>query len=99
MKRKEAKDILYEWQQSMVKHGVPLDTSKVQALRVAIEVLSKPNYETDTEVRLAVTKRNKEKVVLWDAFGEVEYYPGERMTLAEAKRNWNRMIREERGEI
>lgn len=39
MKRKEAKAILYEWQQSMVKHGVPLDTSKVQALRVAIEAL------------------------------------------------------------
>lgn len=47
----------------------------VEALRMAIEALSKPNYESDTEVRLAVTDRNKDKVVLWDAFGEVEYYP------------------------
>lgn len=46
-----------------------------QAIDMAIEALSKPNYETDTEVRLAVTNRNKDKVVLWDAFGEVEYYP------------------------
>lgn len=46
-----------------------------EALDMAIEALSKPNYETDTEVRLAVTDRNKDKVVLWDAFGEVEYYP------------------------
>ena len=75
MKREEAKAVLYEWQKSMVDHGVPIDTSKVQALRVATETLSKPNYETDTEIRLAVTDRNKDKVVLWDAFGEVEYYP------------------------
>ena len=47
----------------------------VEALRMAIEALSKPNYESDTEVRLAVTNRNKDKVVLCDAFGEVEYYP------------------------
>ena len=46
-----------------------------EALDMAIEALSKPNYESDTEVRLAVTDRNKDKVVLWDAFGEVEYYP------------------------
>lgn len=39
MTREEAKTVLYEWQKSMVKHGVPLDTSKVQALRVAIEAL------------------------------------------------------------
>lgn len=75
MKREEAKAVLYEWQKSMVEHGVPIDTSKVQALRVAIEALSKPNYESDTEVMLAVTDRNKDKVVLWDAFGEVKYYP------------------------
>ena len=75
MKREEAKTVLYEWQKSMVEHGVPIDTSKVQALRVAIEALSKPNYESDTEVMLAVTDRNKDKVVLWDAFGEVKYYP------------------------
>jgi hypothetical protein len=47
----------------------------VTAHNMAIEALSKPNYESDTEVRLAVTDRNKDKVVLWDAFGEVEYYP------------------------
>lgn len=40
MKREEAKAVLYEWQKSMVEHGVPIDTSKVQALRVAIEALS-----------------------------------------------------------
>ena len=45
------------------------------ALQMAIEALSKPNYETDTEVRLAVTNRKKEKIILWDAFGEIEYYP------------------------
>lgn len=39
MTREEAKAILYEWQKSMVDHGVPIDTSKVQALRVAIEAL------------------------------------------------------------
>ena len=39
MTREEAKATLYEWQKSMVDHGVPLDTSKVQALRVAIEAL------------------------------------------------------------
>lgn len=40
MTREEAKAILYEWQKMMVRNGVPLDTSKVQALRVAIEALS-----------------------------------------------------------
>lgn len=38
---------------------------------------AEPNYETDTEVRLAVTNRKKEKIILWDAYGEVEYYPAE----------------------
>ena len=33
------------------------------ALDMAIEALSQPNYETDTEVRLAVTNRKKEKVI------------------------------------
>ena len=47
----------------------------VEAIDMAIEALSKPNYESDNEVRLAVTDMNKDKVVLWDAFGEVEYYP------------------------
>lgn len=39
MKREEAKAVLYEWQEMMVRNGVPIDTSKVQALRVAIEAL------------------------------------------------------------
>ena len=45
------------------------------AISMAIEALSKPNYESDNEVMIAVTNRKKEKVILWDAFGEVEYYP------------------------
>lgn len=45
MLREEAKTVLYEWQKSMVEHGVPLDTSKVQALRVAIEALSERTGE------------------------------------------------------
>lgn len=53
---------------------IPAD-KLADAFDMAIEALSKPNYESDTEVRLAVTDRNKDKVVLWDAFGEVEYYP------------------------
>lgn len=52
-----------------------LDERDFPLLDMAIEALSKPNYETDTEVRLAVTNRKKEKVILWDAFGEVEYCP------------------------
>ena len=46
-----------------------------EAYDMAIEALSKPNYETDTEVILMVTNRKKEKVILWDSFGEVEYVP------------------------
>lgn len=52
-----------------------LDERDIPLLDMAIEALSKPNYESDNEVRLAVTNRKKEKVILWDAFGEVEYYP------------------------
>ena len=48
MTREEAKTVLYEWQKSMVDHGVPIDTSKVQALRVAIEALSKPIVDITT---------------------------------------------------
>ena len=59
---------LREWQERDEQRLFP-------ALRTAIEALSQPNYETDTEVRLAVTNRKKEKVILWDAYGEVEYYP------------------------
>ncbi len=44
MNREEAKATLYEWQEMMVKNGVPIDTSKVQALRVAIEALDRLIY-------------------------------------------------------
>lgn len=47
----------------------------IEAIDMAISALSKPNYETDTEVRLVVTDRHKDKVVLCDVFGEVEYLP------------------------
>lgn len=33
------------------------------------------NYETDDCVQLGVTDKNKDKVILYDAFGEREYYP------------------------
>lgn len=68
MKRAEA----IEWLEVMKEDAI---FEQCDALKMAIEALSKPNYESDTEVRLAVTDRNKDKVVLWDAFGEVEYYP------------------------
>ena len=42
---------------------------------MAIDALTKQNHETDAEVRVAVTDRNKDRVVLLDAFGELEYYP------------------------
>ena len=54
------------------------------ALDMAISALNATNYETDTEVRLAVTDRHKDKVVLFDAFGEVEYLPSEPMSHEEA---------------
>ena len=59
----------------VVHEGNEYEKELNEALDMAIEALSKPNYESDNEVRLAVTDRNKDKVVLWDAFGEVEYYP------------------------
>jgi hypothetical protein len=40
MTKEEAKATLYEWQEMMVRNGVPIDASKVQALRVAIEALN-----------------------------------------------------------
>ena len=56
----------------------------INALDMAIEALKEAemrekfkgaNLETDTEVRLAVTDRHKDRVILYDAFGEVEYAP------------------------
>ena len=55
-----------------------------EAIDMAISALEKPNYETDNEVRLAVVDRHKDKVVLWDAFGEVEYLPSDLLTHEEA---------------
>ena len=46
---------------------------QMTALDMAIEALSKHNYETDTEVRLAVVNRHKDRVILFDPFGEEEY--------------------------
>lgn len=68
MKRTEA----IAWLEVMKEDAI---FEQYDALRMAIEALFKPNYESDNEVRLAVTNRKKEKVILWDAFGEVEYYP------------------------
>ena len=59
----------------VVHEGNEYEKELNEALDMAIEILSKANYETDTEVRLAEKKKKKEKVILWDAFGEVEYYP------------------------
>ena len=72
MTREEAIKMI---QDDMRLHHDYLSGEYRKALRMAIEALTKPNYETDTEVRLAVADRKKEKVILWDAFGEVEYYP------------------------
>ena len=58
---------------NLLKGSFCVDTET--ALDMAISALSKPNYETDTEVRLAVVDRHKDKVVLFDAFGEEEYLP------------------------
>lgn len=57
----------------MLKGSFCVDTET--AFDMAIDALSATNYETDTEVRLAVTDRHKDKVVLFDAFSEVEYVP------------------------
>lgn len=77
MTKEEAIRQLNTW--SMSGYAVP-----VVAIQMAIEALSTPNYESDTEVRLAVTDRNKDKVVLWDAFGEKEYYPATHGRLIDA---------------
>lgn len=74
MKREEAMLILREFKE-FCDSIFSVHSEKSRAIDMAIEALSKPNYESDTEVRLAVANRNKDKVILWDAFGEVEYYP------------------------
>lgn len=70
MDRKEAIQVLQTALTAPFVYG-----AYANAINMAIEALSQPNYETDTEVRLVVTNREKEKVILWDAYGEVEYYP------------------------
>lgn len=57
-----------------------------EAIDMAIEALTElkmreqytKNYETDEYVKFGVTNKNKDKVILYDAFGEVEYYPTNR---------------------
>ena len=84
MDREEAKEYIKsvrEFYATMEKFAQTKDEAKFgEALDMAIKALSQPNYETDTEVRLAVTNRKKEKVILWDAYGEVEYYPIESLS-------------------
>lgn len=55
-----------------------------EAVDIAIEALNANNVEYADIVRISVTDRNKEKVVLYDAFGEVEYYPTKLYTHEEA---------------
>ena len=63
------------------------------ALDMAISALNATNYETDTEVRLAVTDRHKDKVVLFDAFGEVEYLPTDKEPYTEDD-YWNGKVKD-----
>ena len=84
MTREEAKEILtHNW--TRVDNPNYSESELDEAFFMAIEALSKPNYETDTEVRLAVMNRKKEKVILWDAFEELEYYPIEALSVANLK--------------
>lgn len=76
MDRKEAIQVLQTALTAPFVYG-----AYANAINMAIEALSQPNYETDTEVRLVVTNRKKEKVILWDAYGEVEYYPIEALSV------------------
>ena len=67
--------LVLKWYQKRAVSIYHNDKEDTKAFDMAIDALSKPNYETDTEVRLAVVNRHKDKVVLFDAFGEVEYLP------------------------
>ena len=72
MTREEAKEILtHNW--TRVDNPNYSESELDEAFFMAIEALSKPNYETDTEVILMVTNRKKEKVILCDSYGELEY--------------------------
>lgn len=59
------------------------EDSIAEAIDMAIEALKElqireqynQNYETDDWVKFGVTNKNKDKVILYDAFGEKEYYP------------------------
>ena len=61
---------------------IPAD-KLADAFDMAIEALTEAekreqygqNYETDDYVKLGVTDKNKDKVILYNAFGEKEYYP------------------------
>ena len=50
------------------------------------------NYESDTEVRLAVVNRYKRRVVLFDPFGEEEYLPTEPSRLTISKEEAEKLM-------
>lgn len=79
MNREEAKAVLYEWQEMMVRNGVPIDTSKVQALRVAIEGLQGDMYCPNCGVRL----------VQEDEYLEPTQTHGRLIDAYELMRQWN----------
>lgn len=69
MTRDDALDVLKR-HKSIFTHG-----DVIEAIDMAIDALSKPNYETDTEVRLAVVNSHKDRVILFDPFDDEEYVP------------------------
>ena len=88
MTREEAIEILHRVRITSFR---PNGTAKAkEALDMAISVLEKPNYETDTEVRLVVVDRHKDKVVLFDDFGEVEYLPSEPSVTIQTGQTWGK---------
>ena len=82
MTREEAKEILtHNW--TRVDNPNYSESELDEAFFMAIEALNEANkreqygqnYEADGFVKLGVTDKNKDKVILYDAFGEKEYYP------------------------
>lgn len=79
MTREEAIKILKEERWYMSRYSEEYE----EAYNMAIEALNEAdkreqygqNYEADDFVKLGVTDKNKDKVILYDAFGEKEYYP------------------------
>ena len=46
MTREEARRYMLQWQQELKDGGIPIDSDRIQALRVAIEALREPSGET-----------------------------------------------------